>query len=84
PQLDWPWPAIITHSPQWHGENHAIRSERWHYIHYRDGGEELYDMDRDPLQWTNLAADPELEDIKTELKSWLPATNAPHFWSAKD
>lgn len=23
--------------------NHTIRSDRWRYIHYGDGGEELYD-----------------------------------------
>jgi hypothetical protein len=26
-----------------HGTNHAIRSQRYHYIRYRGGGEGLYD-----------------------------------------
>ena len=79
PLVEWPYPAIITHSPEWHGTNHAIRSEKYHYIHYDDGGEELYDMSRDPNQWTNLAASPAHAEIKQRLKEWLPKTNAPHF-----
>jgi len=78
-EADWPYPAIITHSPWWHGTNHAIRSERYHYIHYSDGGEELYDMANDPNQWKNLAGDPEYSEIKEELKKWLPKVSAEHF-----
>jgi len=79
PKTDWPFPTIITHSPHWHGTNHAIRSERYHYIHYSDGGEELYDMSNDPNQWSNLAGDPECSEVKKELKAWLPKVNAKHF-----
>jgi len=79
PEAEWPYPAIITHSPWWHGTNHAIRSERYHYIHYSDGGEELYDMANDPNQWKNLAGDPEYLQIKKKLKDWLPKVNAEHF-----
>ena len=32
------------------------RTEDWAYMRYRDGAEELYDMDRDPGQFTNLVA----------------------------
>ncbi len=79
PEADWPFPAIITHSPHWHGANHAIRSERYHYIHYSDGGEELYDMSNDPNQWKNLAGDPQYSEIKGQLKERLPKVNAEHF-----
>ncbi len=79
PQADWPYPAIITHSPWWHGTNHAIRSELYHYIRYSDGGEELYDMSNDPNQWKNLADDPEYSEVKEEVKQWLPRANAKHF-----
>ena len=79
PEADWPWPAVITHSPHWVGFNHAIRSERWHYIHYSDGGEELYDTVADPFQWYNLASEPDHAATKKELKPWLPKSNAPHF-----
>ena len=42
PKAKWPYPTVITHSPHWHGTNHAVNSERFHYIHYGKGGEELY------------------------------------------
>ncbi|MEE3181312.1 MAG: hypothetical protein VX288_05335 [Planctomycetota bacterium] len=59
--------------------NHAIRSERYHYIRYRDGGEELYDMASDPNQWKNLATRPAHAGPKAALGEWLPTTNAEHF-----
>ena len=33
----------------------GLRTERWAWMSYRDGTSELYDMDRDPGQYTNLA-----------------------------
>ena len=60
PKAKWPYPAVITHSPHWHGTNHAVRSERFHYIHYGKGGEELYEMAKDPHQWNNLAEIPSM------------------------
>ena len=83
PQAAWPYPAVITHSPHWHGPNHAVRSERFHYIHYNKGGEELYDMAKDPNQWHNLANDPQYTVTKAQLKQWLPKKNAPHFRADK-
>jgi arylsulfatase A-like enzyme len=38
---------------------YAARDERWRYIRYADGSEELYDHQNDPHEWTNLAAKPE-------------------------
>ncbi len=67
------WPAITTHN----AGNHGIRSEDWRYIRYADGTEELYDMRRDPNEWTNLANDPQHAAAKAALKKWLPAKSAP-------
>jgi arylsulfatase A-like enzyme len=79
PQKEWAYPALITHSPHWYGANHAIHSERYHYIRYRDGGEELYDNQADPHGWKNLADDPKHTGAKAKLKKWLPKVNAKHF-----
>ncbi|HEX6985056.1 MAG TPA: sulfatase, partial [Planctomycetaceae bacterium] len=65
-------PAITTHGPNSHG----VRTERWRYIRYANGSEELYDMRADPHEWTNLAGDPRHAATKRELAAWLPATNA--------
>jgi len=34
--------------------NYALRSETHRYIRYADGSEELYDMVKDPNEWSNL------------------------------
>ncbi len=57
--------------------NHAVRSDRYRYIRYFDGSEELYDHESDPQEWINLAADPDFSDIKSQLAEWLPSENAP-------
>jgi len=84
PNANWPYPAIITHPPHWHRTNHAIRSERFDYICYDDGGEELYDMKNDPNQWRNLAQHQLYDSEKTQLRKWLPTNDAPHFRSKKN
>ena len=65
------WPAITTHNH----DNHGIRTERWRYIRYADGSEELYDMQADPNEWTNLAGHTEFADVKRDLAKWLPKVN---------
>jgi arylsulfatase A-like enzyme len=57
--------------------NHAIRDDRFRYIRYRNGDEELYDHNNDPHEWTNIASDPKLAEVKTRLAKFLPAENAP-------
>lgn len=58
--------------------NHAVRSENWRYIRYNDGTEELYDRRKDPNEWTNLAAKPEMASAKAESAQWLPKHNEPN------
>jgi arylsulfatase A-like enzyme len=65
-------PVITTHGRN----NHAVRSERWRYIRYKDGTDELYNHEHDPMEWTNLAGKPEWASVKKELASWLPKVNA--------
>jgi len=60
----------------WYYKNHAVRSENWRYIHYRDGSEELYNHQNDPGEHINLAGDPQYEKIIEEHKKWLPETDA--------
>ena len=56
--------------------NDAVRHRQWLYIRYHDGGEELYDRSRDPDEFRNLAGEPDLQDLKSHLRSLLPARSA--------
>jgi arylsulfatase A-like enzyme len=73
PTAKWDLPAVTTYLPN----NHAVRTEKWRYIRYANGDEELYDHDTDPHEWTNLAKDPKLAGVKKELAKWLPTENKP-------
>ena len=68
PNAGWDRPAIMTMGRG----NHAVRTRRWRYIRYEDGSEELYDHDKDPWEWTNLAADPNCADVIAQLRPYLP------------
>jgi arylsulfatase A-like enzyme len=61
-------PAITSHNQG----NHGVRSERWRYIRYADGSEELYDMRNDPQEWTNLAGQPQFAAVIAQHRKWLP------------
>ncbi len=73
PDMGWDQPAITTHGYK----NHAVRTERWRYIRYADGSEELYDHEADPYEWTNLADQPDKVQVIAELSKWLPENNVP-------
>ncbi|NHF59535.1 sulfatase [Flavobacteriaceae bacterium TP-CH-4] len=66
-----PWPAITTNN--WN--NHAVRTKEWRYIRYADGSEELYDLRKDPNEWTNLIGRPEYRSKADSLAAWLPKEN---------
>jgi pyruvate/2-oxoacid:ferredoxin oxidoreductase beta subunit len=69
----WDQPAITTYLHN----NHAVRSEKWRYIRYENGDEELYDHDVDPLEWNNLSKDSKFQSVKKELSEFFPKDNLP-------
>ena len=73
PSTAWDRPAVMTFGRG----NHAVRSERYRYIRYANGDEELYDHVNDPEEWTNLAGDPGRADVIARLAEWLPEVDAP-------
>jgi choline-sulfatase len=72
PDAPRPWPAITTQGPN----NHAVRTDRFRYIRYADGSDELYDHASDPREWTNLASDPAHAETRRALAGMLPPGSA--------
>ena len=54
-----------------------MRTEKWRYIRYNNGGEELYDEDQDQYEWKNLANDGKFASVKNELAKHMPQINKP-------
>jgi iduronate 2-sulfatase len=58
------------------GRGFLLREDRWAYIHYGEnaaGGIELFDVQRDPQQYTNLAEKPEYKEVVDAFKKKLAA-----------
>lgn len=51
--------------------SHSLRGDRWAYMRYRNGEEELYDMQKDPGQFTNLASDESLKEVQLKIREQL-------------
>ncbi len=71
--VDIPFPpALMTYLQG----NHAVRTERWRYIQYADGTEELYDHTKDPHEWHNLVDDDQYARTLDSLKNFVPQQSA--------
>jgi len=70
----WDRMALTTHG---RGE-HGVRCDRWRYIRYHDGTEELYDHANDPMEWKNLAGDSQQDARKQSMAKWMPETEIPN------
>ncbi len=71
PEMNWERPVLTTFGYQ----NHAVRTDRWRYIRYNDGGEELYDHHNDPHEWMNLVPVEIFQPVIDKMKKELPAIN---------
>jgi arylsulfatase A-like enzyme len=73
PKASWDKTSLTTFGYK----NYGVRSERYRYIVYADGSEELYDHQQDKWEWRNLAADPEYAEIKVKIRKGIPAHHEP-------
>lgn len=56
----------------------AIINRDWRYIRYGEDGEELYELQKDPNEWTNLAGRPEYQERIEAMRKLAPETFADH------
>jgi arylsulfatase A-like enzyme len=71
PETEVP-PALMTYMKN----NHAVRTEKWRFIHYADGTRELYDHETDPNEWYNVAGSAKNQDVIKDLMKYIPVDNA--------
>ena len=74
---------------QYHGKQtwvnpiRTIRTSKWKYNLYIDWGEELYDLQKDPNEVSNLAENPKYLRQKTKMKAlldkWIEDNNDPFY-----
>lgn len=60
--------AVVT---MFNPGNGSLRTDRWRYIRYADGSHELYDLENDPHEWTNLGDAPQHTKLKEQLHARL-------------
>lgn len=78
PDLPRERPALTSYVFAGEGRpSHSVADPRYRLIRYGNGFEELYDLETDPREYTNRAADPELAAVKARLAATLPADPAP-------
>jgi arylsulfatase A-like enzyme len=70
PTRAWPYPAIIG----WKENSFAVQNEKFRYIRYGDGSEELYDHQYDVNEITNLANAIKFQTTKREMANALETT----------
>jgi hypothetical protein len=56
--------------------SHALSDDRYRYIKYADGFEELYDLNADPEEFKNLATHPDHQAARKRLAAHLPKSVA--------
>ncbi|WP_419194326.1 sulfatase [Novipirellula herctigrandis] len=51
--------------------NASVRDRQWRYLRYADGSEELYNLNNDPNEWTNLAGNETYREAQAIMKEQL-------------
>ncbi|TWU39962.1 Choline-sulfatase [Novipirellula aureliae] len=69
PGASWTHPCITFLAEP---GSYSISGRSHRYIHYADGGEELYDIVNDPFEWDNLVADGSSNEELVRLRSLAP------------
>ena len=64
----WDHPTLTYRNHRDNQGGRSIRDQRYRYIEYHDGSEELYDHETDPNEWTNLATDAKSSAVLKKMR----------------
>jgi len=75
PMVAWDYPTMTVLKEG----GATVHDERWSYIRYDDGTEEVYDLLADPMEWDNLNTrrTPEVAAAVKRLAAVIPSNFAP-------
>ncbi|WP_343330715.1 sulfatase [Polaribacter staleyi] len=71
PASEWNYPGVTVST-----EGTSVLTEKFHFIQYLTGEEELYDVVKDPNEWNNLIREATYKKEITTLKKWVPKERA--------
>ena len=74
PDANWDH-VSVTHLQE--PGSYALSAQRFRFIHYAEGAEELYDIQADPFEWHNLAVDEKYASERETLRQRAPQEFAP-------
>ena len=57
--FEWTHPVLNTYEEG----NHALRTNEYRYIRFKNGDQELYNLVNDPFEYTNLADSDDFKDV---------------------
>lgn len=85
-------PIFKNHHYSWntpgftcYGENFSsVRDQRYRYIRYPDGTDELYDHQKDPYEHQNIAKEPSSNEIIKKLSASIPSKFATSLGGKKE
>jgi arylsulfatase A-like enzyme len=72
-RADWPHVSVTYLAEP---GSYGLSADRWRYIHYANGDEELYDCQTDPFEWDNLTSSADHAAKVNELRALAPKTFA--------
>ncbi|PWJ37979.1 sulfatase [Sediminitomix flava] len=67
PKKSWEYMVLNTYQEG----NHALRSDQFRYIEFKNGDQELYDMKNDPFEIRNLVEEEGFKETVIEMKEAL-------------